>query len=220
VITQEVISTAEVLWRYHQRPDLTATPSECIIALGGNDVRVAEHAASLMLSGQPALLVVTGGIAHRDDLLATGWELSEAETFKGIALYMGVHGERIIVEPNATNTAENIRFSRQALNANGIKVASVLVVSKPHMQRRAIATFDVEWPGMQVSISSPACRSLVEYCVGPILLENVINLMVGDIQRLQVYAAKGFSSRQKLTGEVEDATGKLISLGFNKHLIR
>lgn len=52
------------------------------------------------------------------------------------ALCLGVPDEAIVVEAEAVNTGQNIGFSRELLAEAGIAVESVLLISKPYMQRR------------------------------------------------------------------------------------
>ena len=118
-MTEEVLTLARVLWEYSLVPQ-EPTPAEVIIALGTNDLRVAEHAADLYLQGYGSTLVCTGGVAHQNDLLATSWEKTEAEMFADVAVRCGVPRGRILLEMQATNTAENLVFTRELLDEAGI----------------------------------------------------------------------------------------------------
>jgi uncharacterized SAM-binding protein YcdF (DUF218 family) len=99
-------------------------PADVIIALGTNDLRVAEFAADLYLRAFGRTLVCTGGVAHQSDLLATTWPKTEAEMFADVAESCGVPRERMLLETRATDTAENIRFARDLLNERGMPAAS------------------------------------------------------------------------------------------------
>jgi hypothetical protein len=46
----------------------------------------------------------------------------------------------------------------------------------------------------------------------------VINLMVGDLQRIRIYPEKGFQIPQEIPDEVWAAYEKLVAWGFDKHL--
>ena len=67
----------------------------------------------------------------------------------------GVPRERILLEPRATNTAENIRFVRELLCGRGIRPRNLVLAVKPFMQRRVWATMAVEWPEMPATLASP-----------------------------------------------------------------
>jgi hypothetical protein len=49
--------------------------------------------------------------------------------------------------------------------------------------------------------------------------DDVISIMVGDLQRVRVYPAKGFQIEQEIPGEVWAAYEQLVNAGFDKHLI-
>merc|ERR1712113_940451 len=89
-----------------------------------------------------------------------------------------------------TNTGENISRSRDLLASHGIHPASLIVVQKPFMERRSYATFMRQWGGSQtpsIAISSPDI-SFADYPNEQITREVVVNIMVGDMQRIKVYA--------------------------------
>jgi hypothetical protein len=49
-------------------------------------------------------------------------------------------------------------------------------------------------------------------------MERVINIMVGDLQRIRIYPAKGFQIPQDIPDEVWTAYERLVKWGFTKHL--
>lgn len=51
-------------------------------------------------------------------------------------------------------------------------------------------------------------------------MERVINIMVGDLQRIQVYAEKGFQIHQHIPNEIWNAYERLVSIGFDRQLIK
>ena len=44
--------------------------------------------------------------------------------------------------------------------------------------------------------------------------------MIGDLQRIKIYPAKGFQIYQEIPGAVWDAYERLVELGFDKHLVK
>lgn len=64
----------------------------------------------------------------------------EAAHYREYAVEHGAPAESIIVEPRATNTAENLEYSRVLLAERQIAVRSVLIMSRPYRRRRAYAT--------------------------------------------------------------------------------
>lgn len=209
---------AKILWDYLLL-DMPLTPADVILVLGSNDLRVADRAAELMLQGLAPIAMCTGGIAHQDDLLATSWSLPEAEVFAARMIKLGVPREKILLEPRATNSGENILFSRILLKSHGIEPKSLIVMQKPFMQRRAFATFKKMWPEPEILLAAPL-MSFDEWMRGPIPVETVINIMVGDLERMREYPARGYQIAQEIPDEVLRAFEELVGRGYTKHLIR
>ena len=216
-MNEEVLRLARIIWDYLCVKQ-EAAPADVIIALGTNDLRVAEFAAELFMRGYGATLVCTGGVAHQGDLLETSWEKTEAEMYADVAISRGVPSERILLETRATNTAENIRFARDLLSRHEIRPRSIVLTVKPFMRRRVWATLPIEWPEMPATLASPQ-MTLDAYFTNELGPEKIINIMMGDLQRVWVYARKGWSAPQPLPDEVREAYLKLSALGFTKHLI-
>ncbi|MCW8219621.1 YdcF family protein [Streptomyces griseolus] len=53
---------------------------------------------------------------------------------------LGVPAEAILLEPEAGNTGQNSTPSREVLATIGISPTTVMLVSKPYMERRSLAT--------------------------------------------------------------------------------
>ena len=75
------------------------------------------------------------------------WTESEADLFARLAIEKGVPKEAILIENRSTNTGENIQLVRQLLQAKSLDPQSFIVVQKPYMERRSLATFEMNWPG-------------------------------------------------------------------------
>lgn len=213
----DTLAHARVIWDYlHLRHE--PIPADMIVALGTNDLRVAHFAADLYQRGFGETVVFTGGIAHQNDLLATGWDRSEAEVFAEAAVERGVPFDRILLETEATNTSANIRFARKLVESRGLKPRNIVLAVKPFMQRRTMACMAVEWPEMPATVASPA-MTLDEYFTTELTPERVIHIMMGDLQRIWVYAKKQWQSPQRVTPEVLSAYQALKERGFTRQLI-
>ena len=189
-------------------------PSDLILVLGSNDVRVAEHGARLFLRGLAPLMVCSGDVGR---LTATRFSRSEAETFAGVAVASGVPREAILLETRATNTGENIVFTRELLAVRGMHPRRVILVQKPYMERRAYATFLRQWPGPEALVTSPPIP-FDDYCTPELPRDLVINILVGDLQRMKLYAERGFQAPQPVPEEVWAAFEELVRRGYNAHL--
>lgn len=205
---------AQILWNYmlmrHEKQ-----PSDVILVLGSNDLRVAEHGADLYLHGLSPWIVFSGNVGR---LTEGVFQKPEAECFADVALAKGVPTSAILIESRSTNTGENIIFSRELLARRGIDPQRLIVVQKPYMERRAYATFMNFWPGKDIRISSPSI-SFDNYPTPTLPRDLIINLLVGDVQRLRVYPGKGFQIPQQIPDEVWAAWAQLVARGYTRHLV-
>ncbi|MBC7827344.1 MAG: YdcF family protein [Chitinophagaceae bacterium] len=215
MITQEEIALSKTLWDYHQMQH-EPEKSACILVLGSHDLRVAERGADLYLQGWAPILIFSGGLGNFTQEM---WTEPEADQFARIAVAKGVPPEAILIENKSTNTGENILFTRQLLRSKNIDPDSFIVVQKPYMERRSYATFKKHWPEKKLMVTSPQI-SFEEYPNSEIPLRKVINIMVGDLQRIRIYPEKGFQVYQEIPENVWSAYERLIELGFNQHLIK
>ncbi|MCW3092479.1 MAG: YdcF family protein [Ferruginibacter sp.] len=215
MITPEVLQLAQQLWNYHHMNHSLAK-SDCILALGSHDLRVADRAAELYLQGWAPLVIMSGGLGNFTQNM---WTESEADKFAAIAVKKGVPAEAILIENKSTNTGENILFTQQLLTQKGLDPQNFIVVQKPYMERRSYATFKKHWPNKNLLVTSPQI-AFEKYPTDDIPLERVINIMIGDLQRIRLYPAKGFQIYQDIPTQVWDAYERLVQLGFDKHLMK
>ncbi|RTZ15820.1 YdcF family protein [Vibrio aquaticus] len=183
--------------------------SDCIFVLGSNDVRVAEYAAQLYLDGWANILVFSGGVGRLTEDL---FEQSEAETFAAVAKDMGVPASAIVIENQATNTGENVRFTAEVLQQLGLTFSSFILVQKPYMERRTHATFLKQWPTeiAQLCVTSPKTR-FCDYFNEEIDLDTTVRAMLGDFERIKTYPALGFQIEQAVPEPVEHAYQAILS---------
>jgi len=194
----------------------TLKESHLILALGSHDLRVAERAAELYLGGLAPKLMFSGGLGT---LTAGKWKEPEADLFTEVAINMGVPKEDILIENKSSNTGENIFFSQKILQERGYHTPKIIVVQKPYMERRSYATFKKRWPEPEILITSPQI-SFEDYPTQEITREQVINIMVGDLQRIKLYPKKGFQIPQKIPSHIWDACEELILRGYKDCLIK
>ena len=214
-MTEEILALAKKVWDYHQMHH-GLVKSDCILVLGSHDTRVAERAAEIYLQGFVPLVVMSGGLGR---LTKDSFTQSEASLFAKIAVQKGVPQEAILIEDKSTNTGENVIFSRRLLTEKGIYPKNVILVQKPYMERRSFATFKKIWSEPKVCVTSPQI-SFEDYPTPSLPLERVINIMVGDLQRIKLYAEKGFQIPQTIPNDVWQAFEKLVRLGFDEQLIK
>lgn len=185
------------------------------IVLGSHDLGVAARAAELYLDGLVPVLVFSGG---NSATTTTRFPRGEAVHYREHALALGVPDEAILVEPRATNTGENITYARDVLADAGLRPESVLLVSKPYAERRSYATARRLWPEVEVVCTSEQV-SLDDYVKGIGDAHLVIDMLVGDVQRIDAYPRLGFTVAQPIPPEVREAFASLRDGGFVGRLI-
>ncbi|HBK5918390.1 YdcF family protein [Vibrio alginolyticus] len=203
----------ETLWDYMQLKH-ELKPADCLFVMCSNDVRVAEHAAKLYHQKLAPLIVFSGGEGRFTDGL---FEKSEAETFAEIAKMSGVPNEAILLETESTNSGENVRFTEQRLKEEGKQCSSFILVQKPFMERRAIATFEKQWqsPYTQLQVSS-AALPFFEYINEDMPLMMVLEALMEDFSRVKSYPEKGFQTEQNIPQQVESSYQVLLErFGFD-----
>jgi uncharacterized SAM-binding protein YcdF (DUF218 family) len=218
---KKIVEAAHDLWDYMKLRHVLK-PVDIILVPCNRDDRVADYAAQLYKQGLGKYVLVSGGISPKNDLLKSKWNArSEAHHFAEILLRHGLPRDSILIEPKATNTGENIRLSYQLLIKKKIYPHSILLLQKPYMERRTYATFIKQWPGevKKVLVSSPP-YSLQEYITEDQPFELVVNIMIGDLQRIIEYPKLGYQIYQKVPQNVLKAYDYLLKQGFNKRLIQ
>jgi uncharacterized SAM-binding protein YcdF (DUF218 family) len=217
---KKIDELAQRIWDYHDiRQELEK--ADLIFVLCSNDIRVAEYAADLFLSGWAPHILFSGGVAHQNDLLKTPWNMAEADKFAEVAMEKGVPKDKILIENKATNTGENFQLSYELLKERGIAHEKIIIAQKPYMLRRVYATFMKQWPGEKVEIilTSPPL-TFRNYPNEIISKEKLINIIVGDVERIKVYPEKGYQIYQEIPDDVWQAYLELVEMGYDKHLVR
>ena len=210
---------AKILWDYHHLNE-QINKSDIILGFGSHDLNVATRCAQLFLEGYGDKIIFTGGFGRITKNL---WNMTESEKFAEIAVSMGVPHDKILIENKASNTGENISFTKDLLINSHLSPSSFIVVDKPYRERRTFATVKKQWPKIDFTITSPL-YTYEEYCDfysnGEISKDEFISIMVGDLQRIDLYGKNGFQIKQDIPDFVWDAYKKLINLKFDKHLLK
>jgi hypothetical protein len=86
------------------------------------------------------------------------------------------------------------------------------------MQRRAFATAARVWPELEVVCASEAL-TFSDYVKGIADDRLVIDMLVGDLQRVIEYPKFGFATSQAVPAVIEDAYRRLVALGYDSRLL-
>lgn len=214
MISREVDRLARIVWDYHHLHHRLES-ADVILVLGSHDLRVAECGAALFLEGFAPVLALSGGFGN---LTRKMWDEPEADKFARIARAMGVPAEAIVIENASTNTGDNVRFTQRVFAEKCFEPETFILVQKPYMERRTYATFKKIWPEKRAMVTSPDL-DFDNYPTEEIPEERVIEIMVGDLQRIRLYPARRFQIEQRIPEDVWDAYERLVALGFTRDLI-
>ena len=218
-MTPHIKALVETVWAYHHLGH-ELSRADAILVLCSHDTAVAERGAQVFLDGWAPLLIFSGGLGSITREL---WTEPEADQFAAIAVRMGVPRERILVENRSTNTGENVLFTKQLLAERGLTPQSFILVQKPYMERRSYATFRKLWPEKQAIVTSPQVsldEYLEKYSNDNLPVDEVVSIMVGDLQRVKLYAEKGFQIPQEIPADVWAAFEALVAAGYDSRLVR
>lgn len=215
----EKTEAIQILWDYmclHQ----AIHQADCIIGFGCYNEDIAKRAAQLYREGYAPRVLFSGGLGRNT---STMWTESEASRFARIAIEEGVPEGAILLEDKSTNSRENLQFSRELLRKIGLTCPRVIGVHKPYMERRLFAAFPVYWPEATVQVTSWQ-QSFGEYVSGVHRWnrteEDTIHMIVGDFQRIEVYARRGYQIPQSIPVEAWQAFDTLVAMGYTNQLIR
>jgi len=211
---------AKVLWEYHHLNNKLSKKG-CILAFGSHDTRVAERVAELYNQGFAQFVIFTGGLGR---ITKNIWKKPEAEKFSEIAISLGVPRDKIFIETESTNTGQNINFSKKLIEKEKLVFSDYIVVDKPFRERRTYATLKKQWSTLNFIITSPrdSYESYCDYYNESVEFDisDFINIMVGDLQRIDLYGKNGFQILQDIPANVMEAYKRLVGNGFDKQLIK
>lgn len=209
----------QVIWDYlglHKQPE----KADVIVGFGNFNDNIARRAAELYHQGYAPKILFTGGLGRNTQGLLPE---SEAARFARVAMECGVRSEDIIREDKSTNTAENILFTRARLEKLNIPHDRILGVHQPFMERRITAAMGVYWPELDFRVTSPQV-SIESYLADArkqgVTEEASISVIVGDFQRMDLYAKKGYQLPQHIPEEAWKAFHQLVAMGYDKQLAK
>lgn len=215
----DFLQPLQVIWDYlgmHQEPQ----KADCIVGFGNFNDNIARRAAQLYHQGYADRILFTGGLGRNTRGLLPE---TEAARFARVAEECGVPGDAILREDRSTNTKENILFTRDLLTQLGLPRDHILGVHQPFMERRICAALGVYWPEVRITVTSPQV-TIPEYLADAKrqgITENAaVSVIVGDFQRMDLYAQRGYQLPQEIPEEAWEAFRQLVAMGFDKQLAK
>ena len=192
--------------------------ADVIIGFGCYDQTIAIRAAQLYKAGWASVILFTGYLGK--GTLGV-FQKPEAEIFAEIAMKHGVPSEAILIEAKATNTSENIHFARRLLEDKDLAPHKIIAVHKPYMTRRVFAALQKQWPEVEVIIApgNPSLRDhLASMMADGVEESEIINSLVGDFQRMDVYAKLGYQIHQDFPPKAMASYEALVKLGYDRYI--
>ena len=194
--------------------------ADCIVGFGNFNTDIARRTAELYHEGYAPKVLFTGGLGRNTEGLLPE---PEAIRFARVAMDCGVPEEDILIEDKSANTKENIEFTRSLLKQRGIPSDHILGGHQPFMERRITAAMGVYWPEVKFSVTSPRV-TIPEYLARAKdqgISENAsVSVIVGDFQRMDLYAKKGYQLPQHIPEEAWNAFHELVAMGFDTQLAK
>lgn len=193
--------------------------SDALLVFGNHDILVARRGVELYFNGLAPIIIFTGGLGR---VTSDTWQKTEAETFADIAISLGVPEANIYIENKSSNTGENIEFTKKLIHDKMLNISRVIAIHQPYMERRIFAAIKNYWPEIDVIVTSPEldfaayCQELAKEGYSQ---DKVINVLVGDFQRIDIYAKKGFQIPQEIPQKVWKAFYQLVDMGYTKYII-
>ncbi|MFE1989225.1 YdcF family protein [Streptomyces mirabilis] len=209
MISAQAWADARLLWDYH-RMHHEPRPCSVAVGLGSHDLGVADVTAELYHQGMAPVIVFTGATSPTT---RARMPRGEAVHYRERALQLGVPDSAVFLEPRATNTGENIEFTKAVLAEAGITVSTVLLVSKPYEERRSYAMMRKLWAEVEVVCASTS-MGLEEYADSIGDAHMVIDMIVGALQRVLVFPGWGLAIEQDVPDAIVAAYERLCAEGF------
>lgn len=211
----DILRDAKKLYTFLSAPPRQMDKADILLVAGSHDMRVPEHAARIFFEGAAPLIVLSGGYGKMTEGV---FARPEGTLFAERCRALGVPESSLAVEDKAANTGDNIRFSKKLLHEKGVFPKTGILVCKPYMAQRAWATATKQWPEVQWGVSTPDIP--FEQYADAAALDPEIQLMAGDLQRLRVYADRGYQTPVDVPNDVWAAFERLVEDGYGAYVIK
>jgi len=214
-LTKENWQDLQTIWDYMLIESPLPKHADAIVCGGsGMMTDMAGRATELYHQGIAPLIIVSGyANSHTDNVT------SEAELMAKTATELGVPKNAIILDQNASNTGENIINSAKILNERKTPPQNVILVHKPFMTRRFLATALAQWPNPQPKFYITSAKTTLRNYYNLFKKINddsnlMIDLILKDYAHLKEYPELGWSTPQPLSPTAESAYSRLIATGL------
>lgn len=203
----EHINELQTIWNALVRQDKMPAQADIIVIGGCYDLGLAERAAEIYHSHISKLIVISGYRQAKRNI-------SEAQYLSNRCIELGIPPNALIMEETASNTGENITKAATIVNDLRTNLDSVILIHKPYMSLRFLASAEAQWPKPQPKFYT-TCQAITfeKYCkVNG--LEDTAWKMLGDFKRMESYVANGYQTAQPISQPAKKAYAELIKSNF------
>lgn len=183
--------------------------ADAIFVFGGIDLLVPRHASKLWREGLAPKVLVSGNAGL---LTPEHFTEPEAIVFSREMQAHGVPEDAILVEDRATNSGENVEFGMESLRTFGVNATSLILVSKPFIMRRCVATFQQKFPRVR-TFASPPPGEILDFLDRD--RATFARRLVQELDRIEKYSKLGFMTHVDIPETVKDAA-RLVSDVFEQ----
>lgn len=223
MVSNKDLKLAQIIWNYMNISFPNPPISDVILCLGSIDTLPVETSVDLYKK-RKAPLILFSGKGGRNSFFLSAKE-SDAKMLATIAIKKGVPSQAILIEEKSKNTGQNFICSQELLKKKGIRIKRMIVTHMPSSLRRDFLIFKKQWsfPQPEVFMLAPSIL-LEEYhekgFSGKFTQKEVIEDMLGDLQRIKVGFDKGHSVKEEIPKEIKDTYHYLVKKGYTKQLVK
>jgi hypothetical protein len=186
--------------------------SDIIFVFGGLDLAVPIRAAELYHAKIATQILITGNIGP---LSKNVFNKPEAQIFRDEMIKHHVPSSSVLIEDKATNTLQNVMLGMNLLLSSNITIESAVLVAKPFLMRRCLATFQHHYNKIKV-LACPPQGPILKFCDRP--RREFAERVLAELHRIKIYSEKGDITPQPLSIDVENGIAtisKILSLSDN-----
>jgi hypothetical protein len=188
---------------------------DAVIGFGHFDLAIPRRCAELVREGAARRIIFTGGIgAGTADLGRPEADAFAAELAKDDPEL----AQQALIENRSTNTGDNIRFTRELLEALdppqplGKAIGSVLLVATPCRQRRVWLTWQKILPDVSAWNAPPPTDYDTLRALYSTKGQDIRLQLVGEYERIRDYPSRGWIVEADIPPAIHEAAGLLASL--------
>jgi len=170
--------------------------ADLLIIFGNYTFELCKKAAELYKKSFVKKILVTGKTGNFG---SKNWKDTIAETLKRELMSLGVSANDIILQPESTNTFEDVLFSKKIIAENVGDGGTIILVARPIQQLRSYATIKKQLPQFNY-INQPCNLDSVDdtYEV------NVVRCLQ-EVKKIETYSRKGDILNIEIPAEIKSS---------------